>query len=377
MSASKGRIFLRVFLSPVFHWFLTVLQFSDSSLGFSNQTTSLSKVASSDRLVKMGSLFSNLQEVDHVDEKQPITLNRDFDLATDFSSLSVAMKKVLDETIKTENMYHDVLSIEFASALLKDSPKKEFDEQNDTFFLIRNETIIMKGVPRRPFYKEIIKRIMKMEEYYGEKGYVLKENEVLPRPLLPATDLDFTEIDSCSKIYPISPFLKNERNIIKGCKAWLTKCGEAGIRELLGLRSTIGTEMNLLPPPIDLLIHAANQPITTKANAKPPILTVAGRARTKHAHRGSKDQFFGISKGNNIEKNEAGEKIVRDIIQDAIWINIHVFGGVEVPIMEIRNSLGYGARWSAIWSNGCPSDIVFRGFLEPQMQDGFEKKWRH
>lgn len=326
----------------------------------------------------MGSLFSFLEEVEHVDEKQPITTsNVELDSATECQFLSVAMKVALDELIQTETISRNVLSIEFASTLLKESPKQEFDEQNDNFFLIRNDTMVMKGVPRRPFYKEILKRILTIEEYYGKKGHVLKENEVLPRPLLPATELDFTEIDSSSKIFPISPFLKNEREPVKGCKSWLLKCGEVGIRELLGLRSTIGTEMNLFPPAIDELIHAANQPITTKDSAKPPILTVAGRARAKHAHRGSKDQFFGISKGNNIEKNEAGEKIVRDMIQDAIWINIHVFGGVEVPIMEIRNSLGYGARWSANWSNETPYDVVFRGFLEPQMQDGFEKKWRH
>ena len=50
-------------------------------------------------------------------------------------------------------------------------------------------------------------------------------------------------------------------------------------------------------------------------------------------------------------------------------------------LVEVRNILGYGARWEADWSlKGCPEqpvDVVFRGFLEPQMDDGFERGWRH
>ena len=169
MDASKGHITC-VFLSlVVFHWFHTLLLFSDSSFGFSPQRTRFTKVASSDKSVKMGSSLSSLHQVDHENQKQSTTSIGEFDSGRDFQSLSVAMKDALDELTQTGNISRDVLSAEFASAL-KESPKQEFDEQNDTFFLIRNDAVIMKGVPRRPFYKEIIKRILKIEEYYGGKG---------------------------------------------------------------------------------------------------------------------------------------------------------------------------------------------------------------
>ena len=71
------------FLSLVFHWFLAVLLFSDSSFGFSTQRTSLTKIASSDRFVKMGSLSSFLEKVDYEDEKQSTTSTEEFDSATE------------------------------------------------------------------------------------------------------------------------------------------------------------------------------------------------------------------------------------------------------------------------------------------------------
>ena len=115
-----------------------------------------------------------------------------------------------------------------------------------------------------------------------------------------------------------------------------------------------------------------------KPNAKPPHLTVAARARSKHAHRGEKDQFFGVCTGSVKDKNDAAEKIVMDMLKDAVWINIHVFGGIKTPVMEVRNRVGYGARWAADWS--CPErpvNVAFRGFLEPHMEEGFEQRWRH
>jgi len=254
--------------------------------------------------------------------------------------------------------------------------------------------LILKGIPRRPYYQELSRRILLLHRHYNnnmldmgitnEKAKLLERNvlkpqlRTFPRPLIAADELGLSEINTSSKIH----CLPQESITISNCTQWLNMIKEEGIRELLGLRTTIGTEIRCFPPDITHLIDAANQPITNKPNAKPPILTVAGRARAKHSHRGEIDQFFGVSRGNNIEKNEAAVAIVKDMIRDAAWINIHVFGTVEAPIMEVRNTIGYGARWSADWNinNGewsKPSDVVFRGFLEPQMDEGFEKRWRH
>jgi|LauGreDrversion4_2_1035121.scaffolds.fasta_scaffold4149743_1 hypothetical protein len=62
------------------------------------------------------------------------------------------------------------------------------------------------------------------------------------------------------------------------------------------------------------------------------------------------------------------EKILEKFLHECIWINIHSLPH-EIPIVELRNELGYGIRWEI---NG-----VFRGFLEPQMKDGHDKGWKH
>jgi hypothetical protein len=57
-----------------------------------------------------------------------------------------------------------------------------------------------------------------------------------------------------------------------------------------------------------------------------------------------------------------------EMLRECIWINIHKMLQSEV-IVECRVAQGYGIRWA---SNG-----TFRGFLEPQMEQGHEQKWRH
>jgi len=68
----------------------------------------------------------------------------------------------------------------------------------------------------------------------------------------------------------------------------------------------------------------------------------------------------------------------------------------DTRVYEVRNAEGYGARWeiypqvqqnsndsegSSSKSNTLeteyPQGIIFRGFLEPQMEDGHAKGWVH
>jgi hypothetical protein len=287
------------------------------------------------------------------------------------------------------------------------------------------ENLIFHGIPHRPYYQELSRRILLLHHHRDNQRVDIDlrhdnspddhqplpthaQESILdpfPRPLLSAQTLNLSEIDASSNIYPLPLHASTSTSSISSsisvsnCIQWLNNLQAKGIRELLCLRTTIGTTITCFPPDMKQLMDAANQPIEkiphhetkpSKINAKQPILTVAGRARAKHAHRGETDQFFGVSKGNNMVKNSAAEMIIMDLLKDAVWINIHVFGTVEVPIMEVRNRLGYGARWSADWNDDddddddgheqwCkkPNNILFRGFLEPQMDDGFEKRWRH
>lgn len=272
-------------------------------------------------------------------------------------------------------------------------------EENESFLsqhlvLYQDEHYILKGLPSRPFYASLATRILLLL-YERLKNHNFNSNcgtapRNMPRPLVDATELGLTELEANLQVLdkiPINSVTKSD--LIK----YLNEIKIIGILEYLGLRTTIGTDIfdsndsigytKYLEsiPNAQQLIYAANEPC--KPHSNPPRLTLAGRARAKHAHRGSKDQYFGICKGSTTEKNEAAAAIVIKMIQQAAWINVHVFGGVKKPVLEVRTKEGYGARWcidNSIEQKEIGKEkekIKFRGFLEPQMHDGFEKQWRH
>ena len=106
-------------------------------------------------------------------------------------------------------------------------------------------------------------------------------------------------------------------------------------------------EQSPLPPTTQQLITASRKLYKPNTHSS---LTVAARALAKHAHRGS-DQFFGILAGSEAQKNKHADRVIQRLIQEAMWMNIHCFGGIDEsnPIMEIRTFDGYGARWSGKW----------------------------
>ena len=146
---------------------------------------------------------------------------------------------------------------------------------------------------------------------------------------------------------------------------------ERGVLTLLGLRETTGSINTFIPPSIDTLSkHFLEQ--HTKENPKNPkvkisILTVGARALCKHSHRAS-EGFWPEATGKEIQKNKKAEEMLKMFYEKCIWINIHGLPH-EIAIIELRVDKGYGIRWQI--------DGMFRGFLEPQMEDGHEKGWRH
>ena len=104
-----------------------------------------------------------------------------------------------------------------------------------------------------------------------------------------------------------------------------------------------------------------------KRQKHPPRLTVGARALCKHAHRSS-EGFWGVIKGTEAEKNEMAQKTAVSILKECIWVNAHILPHSE-HIIECRNEKGYGIRWTIKGE--------FRGFLEPQMEGGHDKKWKH
>ncbi|KAI9144637.1 hypothetical protein BKA69DRAFT_1053520 [Paraphysoderma sedebokerense] len=195
---------------------------------------------------------------------------------------------------------------------------------------------------------------------------------------------------------------------------------------LLGLSQTIGTVFRI-PPSFRQCIYSFNQlhnsslpytpesssdlhtssssePLSTKKRYKPSLLTVGARALTKHANRAN---WWGEITGKESMKNQQANIVLSRILEDIAWVNVHslppgndsgwknaesIDRSVEsshpeddgrlkennkdrLATVEMRNSSGYGARW--VFAHGHSEALNFRGFLEPQMEDGHDKRWRH
>ncbi|CAI5725306.1 unnamed protein product [Peronospora destructor] len=115
--------------------------------------------------------------------------------------------------------------------------------------------------------------------------------------------------------------------------------GSRGLLTLLGFQQSAGSR-NLA----SLTIRQCLAAFTQRHTPSEP-LTVGARAFSKHCARSSNG------------------------CETATWKNIHSLPHAHAT-MEIRNALGYGARWDA-------ETQMFRGFLEPPMINGHEIRWRH
>lgn len=300
-----------------------------------------------------------------------------------FQVMQSALRSLLANPVETD--LRSGLSQEFVRGLLMDT---------DSELLVLESRISeeyelhqrLKGMPQRPFSREIMRRLQIIQRH-NEYNTALTgdESEKNNAMFLPASYFGMTELKSMDSLIPDPP---ENLSSIEDCKKWLQQAGEEGVFAILGMRRTIGTtstlslgidcthEMYLLPPPPKDLVEASCK--LHKPGSK-SSLTVGARALDKHADRGQ-SQFYGSIQGNESTKNDHAKQIVIKLIEDAEWINIHMFGGVEAsrPVIEVRTVDGYGARWSAVWNDAFRVDeILFRGFLEPQMEDGHEKRWMH
>lgn len=97
-------------------------------------------------------------------------------------------------------------------------------------------------------------------------------------------------------------------------------------------------------------------------------MTDGARSFAKHVNRSS-DQFWGTFCGNDSVKNKLAMDVINHLITHCCWLNMHIVPPHHV-VFEIRVSDGYGARWSE-------DGTKFIGFLEPYMEDGRSKGWKH
>ncbi|XP_057498443.1 uncharacterized protein LOC130782968 isoform X2 [Actinidia eriantha] len=139
-----------------------------------------------------------------------------------------------------------------------------------------------------------------------------------------------------------------------------------GLQRLLGFVHTGGTTGEALPPPRSTLLSSFLLP--HNPDVKGSTLTDGARAVAKHVNRSS-SKYWGAFGGSDSCKNRFAKDAISHLIAHCCWQNMHVVPPHGV-VYEIRISDGYGARWS----NG---GTKFIGFLEPYMEDGHSKGWKH
>lgn len=142
---------------------------------------------------------------------------------------------------------------------------------------------------------------------------------------------------------------------------WTNSDGELAYKEL-GFVKTVGTVF-AQPPPDSILLSSFQKQHNPKAN-----LTVGARALSKHFMRSrtKKTTFWNEPTGTESEKNKAALDHFFDIMSTAVWRNIHLLHK-ECLIYELRNKNGYGMRWQLLSINYTINDVIFRGFLEPNI----------
>ncbi|KAJ3888966.1 hypothetical protein GG344DRAFT_52578 [Lentinula edodes] len=185
-----------------------------------------------------------------------------------------------------------------------------------------------------------------------------------------------------------------------------------GLHLAHGLAYTVGSALGCVPPSVEECLVAFTT--TNRVN-----LTAGARAWSKHAHRSFVDSdsqalqlkipkqrkppppmgWWGAPSGPVATINENALHLFWKIIGNASWRNLHWLPH-SVLVYEVRVKMGYGMRWSQDRSqmdqgrqakvinmndkgdadDGLDTDHppwIFRGFVEPMMEDGHEKGWRH
>lgn len=158
-----------------------------------------------------------------------------------------------------------------------------------------------------------------------------------------------------------------------------------------GLALTTGSALGSLPPTTDQCLIAYQVPNNVG-------LSAGARAWTKHAHRSQElhpakvskaakgePGWWGRAQGPRAVLNEKALALFWRIVGAASWRNLHWLPH-QVLVYEMRVPEGYGMRWSQDQSakEGEEEESavkerpwIFRGFVEPMIENGHEVGWRH
>ncbi|KAF9042079.1 hypothetical protein BJ165DRAFT_1349706 [Panaeolus papilionaceus] len=146
-----------------------------------------------------------------------------------------------------------------------------------------------------------------------------------------------------------------------------------------GLALTTGSALGSAPPSVEECLKAYLVPNRVGMSA-------GARAWAKHAHRSMPPTgWWGNPKGPLAVVNARALEVFFRIVEGATWRNLHWLPH-EVLVYEVRVVEGYGMRWARemggemVGSGGGDVDSkpwMFRGFVEPMMENGHEVGWRH
>lgn len=173
-----------------------------------------------------------------------------------------------------------------------------------------------------------------------------------------------------------------------------------------GLAYTVGSALGSRPPSTELCLTAFVTP--NKVG-----LTAGARAWSKHAHRSLVDDipsqgldppvdddtnetdtfkkrnkeprpsgYWGNQPSGPVAViNENALTLFWKIMNAVTWRNLHWLPH-SVLVYEVRVREGYGMRWSQNQSDAAGTGLemppwIFRGFVEPMMENGHEVGWRH
>jgi hypothetical protein len=155
---------------------------------------------------------------------------------------------------------------------------------------------------------------------------------------------------------------------------------------LHGLAYTVGSALGSDPPTRQECLSAFT------ASATNTGLMAGAKAWSKHAHRsGDADSgvgwWGGQPKGPVASINECALVLFNKVVDGATWRNLHWLPH-QVLVYEVRVEEGYGMRWSQdrgelVVGEGDGGSVdtsmpwMFRGFVEPMMEDGHDVGWRH
>jgi hypothetical protein len=161
---------------------------------------------------------------------------------------------------------------------------------------------------------------------------------------------------------------------------------------LHGLAYTVGSALGSDPPTREECFSAFTA-VPGKSR-----LTAGAKAWAKHAHRsgdagGERAGWWGKQPtGPVVGINERAVLLFARVMDHATWRNLHWLPH-QVLVYEVRVEEGYGMRWSQDRSKGggetgeddagiTPEVVdappwIFRGFVEPMMENGHEIRWRH